>query len=119
MYQIRDKADQVVARLRLPRDAYRLGEVVHALIDFASASQPTFKVRCGGNTARLTTKAAHRGCSHSAMAVAGRLQVSAFLETFESVAEVYLARDEESSQRSTRQVREGVLPATALSKERA
>ena len=44
MYQIRDKADAVVARLRLPRDAYRLGEVVHALVDFTAASQPTFKV---------------------------------------------------------------------------
>ena len=31
-------------------------------------------------------------------------QVSAFLETFESIAEVYLARDEEASHRSTRQV---------------
>jgi hypothetical protein len=78
LYQIRDSNEGVVARLRLPRDAYRLGEVVSAHIDFGQASQPTYKV-------------------------------SAFLETTESVAEVYQARDDDTTQRSTRQVCGGLM----------
>ena len=45
LYQIRNKNDAIVARVRLPRDAFRLGEVINALVDFAVTAQPAFKVR--------------------------------------------------------------------------
>ena len=74
LYQIRDAANAVVARVRLPRDALRLGEVVDVLIDFDHAVQPTYKV-------------------------------SAFLETYEAVTEVFRNRDPDITTRATRQVR--------------